>query len=120
MFVIEFTLDFKEPNGLEKEGHMQHNVAFQLMRLAQFWTSLFNIQITKEVNEDNSIKITRYTFPDQASYDDFLAHSGDNGVDLTSLFNNYKTEVEALGGTISSNIDSIFGGALRATLNPPA
>lgn len=118
MFSIDTTITFNEPNGLDKEGQIQHNVAFQLMRLAQFWTSLYHIQITREVNSDNSVKVIRYTFPSEAAYDDFLAHSSDNGVDIQSLFNSYKTEIEALGGTLSSNIFDVLNGRLAAKLNP--
>lgn len=115
MFSIDFRVDFKEPNGLDKEGLMQHNVAFQLMKLSQFWTSLYNIQIVREISPDKSSKIVKYVFPDEQTYDNFLAHANDNGVDVVSLFYNYQAEVQALGGTLTSNIFDVLGGKLAPT-----
>jgi hypothetical protein len=104
MIKIRFTLDFKEPNGLDKEAQLQHNVAFQLMKLSQFWTSLYNITIDRTFNDDRSIKHVEYSIPSAETQDEFLAHALDNGVDIYDLFQQYKAAVETLGGELSYTI----------------
>lgn len=100
MIKIHFTLDFKEPNGIDKEAQLQHHVAFQLMKLSQFWTSLYSITIDRIVNDDRSVKNVIYSIPTTEHQDQFLKHALDNGVDIYDLFQQYKAAVETLGGEL--------------------
>lgn len=107
MIIIRFTLDFKEPNGIDKEAQLQHDVLFQLMRLSQFWTSLYDITINREINEDRSAKVVTYTIPSTETRTEFEAHALENGVDIYDLVTRYTAAVAAIGGELTYTIEDV-------------
>jgi len=104
MITFQITINFTEPNGLAKEAEMQHTIPYQLNQLARFWSTQYGITSEKYVNDDNSQKIVTYKVPSTETKEEFLQHATDNGVDITNLIQQYKTEVEKLGGTFEYTI----------------
>ena len=97
------TMTFPEKNGLVKEAEIQHTIPFQLTKLAQFWSHQHGITVDRSINDDNNVKVVTYTVPEDPDLDtqeEFEQHALDNGVDLKDVFNQYRIEIEKLGGTL--------------------
>ena len=99
MVTLQITVTFPEPNGLAKELTLQHTVVFQLTRLAMFWGSQHGVSLNRTINDDNSQKVITFTCDSVETYNAFMSHTADNGVDMKELIQEYKAEMESLGAT---------------------
>ncbi len=105
MISLKLIATFATPADMAKLADRPPEL-IQMIQLVKFWATQHNITILQPVMDNDLGKVVwEFQIPDQATWDDVLAHSNDNGIDVFDLGSQLRTFMESIGGTLERVVE---------------
>jgi len=105
MITLKFIATFPNPADIAKMADRPPEL-IQLVQLVHFWAQQHNVTILPPAVDAAAGRIVyEFSIPDQATWDNIVAHSNDNGIDVFDLGAQNRAFIESLGGTFERVVE---------------
>lgn len=109
MIKLKFIATFAQPEDLVKINDRPAELV-QMIQLVKFWATQYGVTVLPPVTDQAAGTIVwEFDIPDQATWDNILAHANDNSIDIFDLGAGLRTFMESIGGTFERVVEGAAG-----------